>query len=520
MNQETDDRFWSVLGESLRPRLGEAQWTAQRARILARLTPAPTGRPPMWATAGALACLAAAWLLMPEGKSPPVAVTVPVATPVPIADWDARVTLVEGQVTIFSKGADEGVPAAEGMPLEEGDSVRTGAEGRAELAFSTNSVIALGPASIITLSDLAPRQTLLNLDLGTLMAKLRWKGTPGRRMDVMTPTAVAAVRGTEFGVAVLEGGETSVAVFDEGRVAVRTKDNPSIEETMLEPRQEVLVPAGPIAETETREGRNYLRVGELSRLKSFQEQIERIRERPEELSRSWKELDRPAREKVRSRMLQEHRVRMEALPPEERSSLRERLRRPEGGLPQRMERPEGPGTGEPRRDLRGEKRGGNIERQPPPKDDGARRPPPGPSRSAGGADEPGLSPRRPERRDPSGEANPGRGGLESDPRPPRAEYPGRESAPRQERPGRPEGENGPRPDNRFPRERGGREQGQPPREGGTPGPEQGPGRREHGPREGGGMHPPGGRRQHPGGEGRGHGGQQRERRGSGRERRH
>ncbi|MBI4676494.1 MAG: FecR domain-containing protein [Elusimicrobia bacterium] len=341
MNQDNDNEFWSKLGETLRPRLTEAHWTAQRARILSRLTPKQPGRLRPWAAAAALACLAGLWFLLPGGKTqtkvagpteaPPTQAQPTQAQPAEASTWDARITMVQGQVTVFARGSDEGVPAAEEMPVEEGDHVRTGADGRAELALSADSVIDLGPGSAITLSNLDPKQTLLDLDLGTLVAKLRWKGTPGRRLDVMTPTVVAAVRGTEFGVTVQEGGDTSVGVFDEGKVAVRTKDTPAIEETMLEPRQEVHVPKGPQVETETREGRSYLRVNELSRLKPYQERIERIRERPEALSRAWKEMARPEREQIRSRMTQEHRSRMQALSPEDQQSMRERLSRPERG---------------------------------------------------------------------------------------------------------------------------------------------------------------------------------------------
>ena len=39
MKQEEDDAFWSGVGDTLRPRLSEAHWTAQRNRILSRLAP-------------------------------------------------------------------------------------------------------------------------------------------------------------------------------------------------------------------------------------------------------------------------------------------------------------------------------------------------------------------------------------------------------------------------------------------------------------------------------------------------
>ncbi len=532
MNPDTEERFWSALGETARPRLSEAQWTAQRARILARLTPADSPRLRAWAAVGAAAFAAAAWLLVPQSKTPqpeaPIAgpvtppvvepVAEPIAEPVQIAKWDPRVTMVEGQVTIFSRGAAEGVPAAEGMPLEEGDNVRTGVDGRAELALSSDSVIALGPASVVTLSDLEPKQTLLNLDLGTLVAKLQWKGTPGRHMDIMTPTAVAAVRGTEFGVTVQEGGETSVGVFDEGRVAVRTVETSAVEETMLEPHQEVRVPRGPISETETRDGRNFLRVGELAQLKPFREQIERIRQRPEELSQSWKGMDRPQREELRSRMMGEHQARMQAMPAPERQAMMERLRRPENGA--RPQRPEGfQGEGRPQR-PEGTQGEGRPQRPDGTQGEGRPQRPEG-TQGEGRHQRPEgtQGEGRPQR--PEGTQGEGRHqrpeGTQGEGRPQRPE--GTQGEGRHQRPEGTQGEGRPqRPEGQFPREQGGLEPRQRIQEGREPHQRQEPGRERRERREGG-MQPPGGPRREHGGQDRKPGGQQRGRGGPGRERR-
>jgi hypothetical protein len=340
MRQNEQPEFWSALGDRLRPRLSEAQWTAQRARILARLTPAGSGRQIRWAAAAALACLAGVCFTLPG-----VMTRTPDGAPAQPAPWNARVSSVQGEVTVFPRGGEDGIPAQEGMPLDEGDGVRTGSDGHAELALSADSVIGLNPDSLLTLTNLEQKQTLLGLDVGTLVVKLHWKGPRWRRLEVETPTAVAAVRGTEFGVTVQEGGDTSVGVFDEGKVAVRSKSDSSIAETMLTPHQEVAVPKGRPVETEMKEGRSCLRVGELSRLKPYEEQIERLRQRPEALNRTWRELASAEREQIRTRLAEEHQSRLLTLSPEERQSLRQRLRRHQdapGGGPaaDRQARPE------------------------------------------------------------------------------------------------------------------------------------------------------------------------------------
>ncbi|MBI5622211.1 MAG: FecR domain-containing protein [Elusimicrobia bacterium] len=332
MNQDNEERFWSEVGTALRPRLAEASWTSQRHRILSKLAQArPSRLLPLIAAAG-IAGVIGIWFMLPAPKTAPApqapiaaapsAQESPAAPPLSSPDlgtapaapetqtpadaWDARVTMVQGQAAVLNKESAEEVPAQEGMPLEQGDTVRTGPDGKAELALSPESVIVLGPNSSITLNDMKPKATVLGLDLGSLVAKLRWQGSPGWRMDVITPTAVAAVRGTEFGLSVLETGETTVGVFEEGKVAVRAKDAPAVEETMLEPRQEVHVTKGPGLPTETREGRSFLSVTGLSRLKPFESQVAGIRERPAILARTWKSMDRPEREQTRTRMRQDH----------------------------------------------------------------------------------------------------------------------------------------------------------------------------------------------------------------------
>ncbi|MFA6315932.1 MAG: FecR domain-containing protein [Elusimicrobiota bacterium] len=491
MNQDNDNEFWSKTGDSLKPRLSEAQWTAQRARIMGRLAQGSgAGRLAAWVAAAALACLAGLGILLPWGKSKPAPegqtvtqapVQISSAAPAAAAGaWDSRITMTQGTVTFFVRGSTEGVPAVEGMPLEEGDRVRTGADGRAELALSAESIIDLGPVSAITLSDLRQDQTLLGLDVGTLVAKLSWKLLPGRQLSVVTPTAVCAVRGTEFGVEVQEGGGTAIGVFDEGRVAVRTAGDSGVEETMLEPRQEVRVPAGAVPETEARDGRRYLRVGELSSLKPQQERMNVVRERPQALAGAWKPMALSEREQARGRVMSEHQGRMQAMPLEQRRSMQERVRQSQPGQA-------GPGDRGPSHDS-GQRRqdGGRSQDRGRPGEEGARKP-----------EEPGG---------PAQERD-----MPPDSRPRQAE-PGQRLVPESgQRPGTEPGQDR-EPGAQGDRSPGGMQERQGPERGQAPGARQGPERqqgagqrqgpeRRQGPdrRPGGNMRPPGGQHRPQGG---------------------
>ncbi|OGR58354.1 MAG: hypothetical protein A2X36_17245 [Elusimicrobia bacterium GWA2_69_24] len=325
MNDENDDVFWSTVGKAARPRPPETYWAAQRSRIMTAIATRPSPRYSLFAVPALAAACAAAWILWPRPPQPRIGPIV--TTEAAPAFWDARLTAVTGPVTVFVKGETEGVPAVTGMPVEAGDEIRTAGDGRAELALSAESVLELAGNTRMTVSSLEEKNTLLDLGLGGLVAKLRWVAEQGRRLEVRTPTAVAAVRGTEFGLAVAEDGDTSVGVFDEGQVAVRPAEGSVIAETLITAHQEVRVPRGTEAETEQREGRRMLRVQRLSRLAPYRENLERVRSRHNELPGSWKELPREERAERRSSIRREHAERMNSMPPQERDSLRQRLRR-------------------------------------------------------------------------------------------------------------------------------------------------------------------------------------------------
>jgi len=139
----------------------------------------------------------------------------------PAQDWDGRLTAVSGSVTLIELGGDaEGTPAAAGTPLQEGDRIRTGADSSAELALDGESVIQLGPNADFKLENMHRSETLFGLSAGTFLAKIK-KLLASQSMQVRTPTAVAAVRGTEFGVEVPSPEESHVGVFDEGKVEVK-----------------------------------------------------------------------------------------------------------------------------------------------------------------------------------------------------------------------------------------------------------------------------------------------------------
>lgn len=104
--------------------------------------------------------------------------------------------------------------------MENGDRVRSGAESSVDISFPDGSRVLLGPSSEFVVDSGERNEILLGLNIGSLRA---WVSHIASRkaFHVKTPSAVCAVRGTQFIVGVTPGRETSVDVT-QGVVAVKT----------------------------------------------------------------------------------------------------------------------------------------------------------------------------------------------------------------------------------------------------------------------------------------------------------
>jgi tetratricopeptide (TPR) repeat protein len=94
-----------------------------------------------------------------------------------------------------------------------GDVLRTNAIGNLAILFADQTQIRVGRNSTLTVNNVAGRNsgtTSLNLDAGNLWARA---SRGGSGVDVKTPAAVAAIRGTDWSLSV-EGGRTSLIVLE------------------------------------------------------------------------------------------------------------------------------------------------------------------------------------------------------------------------------------------------------------------------------------------------------------------
>jgi ferric-dicitrate binding protein FerR (iron transport regulator) len=145
------------------------------------------------------------------------------------ATWPgARVDIAAGAVEIGRGAPPTWKPAAEGDTLGPGDAIRTGDDGRAEVAVA-GATLRLYPNSLLRLPADAG-ETPVELDRGTSLFDVRPRSEPFR---VRTTEVVVIVRGTRFAVTAGDDGDATVSVY-RGRVGVRSGDDASAPETLVQ----------------------------------------------------------------------------------------------------------------------------------------------------------------------------------------------------------------------------------------------------------------------------------------------
>ena len=117
----------------------------------------------------------------------------------------AEVVLVSGQAGILK--IDNTVePVITGQKLTAGTALKTGENSKLNIKFADGSIVSMQPKSILKLDALSIYSgggmvdTSLRLQQGKLETEANPAHRQGNKMQIITPTAVAAVRGTKFRV--------------------------------------------------------------------------------------------------------------------------------------------------------------------------------------------------------------------------------------------------------------------------------------------------------------------------------
>jgi hypothetical protein len=146
----------------------------------------------------------------------------------------AEIVDVHGTVELEHANGEVIIAVAPGARILLGDEVTTGPDSSVAIRFADNSVLSLYADSSIRFDYLgAYGQTgmvdsRLRLLKGRADSRVKPAVGPGSRFEIGTPSAVSAVRGTNYRVAIKDDGQTSNIEVLEGGVAVSGADKETL----------------------------------------------------------------------------------------------------------------------------------------------------------------------------------------------------------------------------------------------------------------------------------------------------
>ncbi len=152
---------------------------------------------------------------------------------------------IQGEASVLRQGKH--VPASGGMEILQGDVIETEKGAQVDLSLNGESGTRFLEATQCTIEKASDKDIRLNMTAGNLIANLKKKLGPDQTFEVETPTAVLAVRGTQFWgqVQTLEGGpRQSTFAVREGSLTVAAKASNAM--FVLEAGQAIELPEGKV----------------------------------------------------------------------------------------------------------------------------------------------------------------------------------------------------------------------------------------------------------------------------------
>jgi hypothetical protein len=125
-----------------------------------------------------------------------------------------------------------------------GDTIMTGEKSTVVVQFEENCVVKVEESSTLKVTSISDNNREIIVKQGNVLAKLIRTGN--NNAAIITPTAIAAVRGTQFSVKYMDG-KTLVAVTD-GKVAVKAVHTDDAGKATAPEKEETLTEAGKTAE--------------------------------------------------------------------------------------------------------------------------------------------------------------------------------------------------------------------------------------------------------------------------------
>lgn len=122
-------------------------------------------------------------------------------------------------ISVTGEVKTNALSASQGSKIETGDILATGSNSEAVVKLESGSVLNIGQNSMLAVEETSSDNSVFKAILGKVKAKVR-KLKTRQKFEIKTPTAICAVRGTEFQVEVFSDGKTAIEVY-EGIVGAR-----------------------------------------------------------------------------------------------------------------------------------------------------------------------------------------------------------------------------------------------------------------------------------------------------------
>lgn len=163
----------------------------------------------------------------------------------------ATLTFVRGEVDLLKPAEERARPVKKGDALNVGDIIRTKSRSRAQISFIDGSKVNMAQKSRVEIKEFSynrekkERKSILRTFRGKLRALIpKFFLGDNSKFEIETPTAVAAVRGTDFFSIIKKLPLESEVLVVKGKVAVRNLDPAIVGEVLLKAGQSTKVGKG------------------------------------------------------------------------------------------------------------------------------------------------------------------------------------------------------------------------------------------------------------------------------------
>ena len=153
-----------------------------------------------------------------------------------------KILELSGDIDITSMITGKRIIPEEGTVIDGNDKIRTGRKSFVSIVLNDGSKLFIREISVLYVQDIKLKLTDQPTRIQIITAKLRViaaKTMKGNSLVVYTPTAIAGVRGTDFGIIATQL-ETRVVIF-QGNVEVANKDKNILKSYILKDREETKV---------------------------------------------------------------------------------------------------------------------------------------------------------------------------------------------------------------------------------------------------------------------------------------